>query len=127
MPSSSTSNLLVLITFGWWVFLPYDSKGIWKLGKYGLDFDRSQQEQIAFYRRTIPDFTIEDVIGSPYAVSEFTCNPDLGTDEDILALKHKLNGMGMKLMLDFVPNHSAVDSPLTASHIDYYIRAPKGS
>lgn len=30
-------------------------------------------------------------------------------------------------MLDFVPNHSAVDSPYTSSNPDYYIRAPKGT
>jgi hypothetical protein len=28
----------------------------------------------------IPDFTMDDIIGSPYAVFEFTCNPELGTD-----------------------------------------------
>ena len=27
-------------------------------------------------------------------------------------------------MLDFVPNHSAVDSPYVSSHIDWFIRAP---
>ena len=30
-------------------------------------------------------------------------------------------------MLDFVPNHSAVDSPYIARHIDYFIRAPPGT
>lgn len=32
--------------------------------------------------------------------------------------------MGLKLMLDFVPNHSAIDSPYRTTNIDYYIRAP---
>lgn len=35
--------------------------------------------------------------------------------------------MGLKLMLDFVPNHSAVDSPYTVKHPEYYIRAPPGT
>ena len=30
------------------------------------------------------------------------------------------------LILDFVPNHSALDSPWVDENIDYYIRAPKG-
>ena len=38
-----------------------------------------------------------------------------------------MNGLGLKLMLDFVPNHSAVDSPYIAKHIDYFIRAPPGT
>jgi glycosidase len=57
--------------------------------------------------------------GSPYAVTEYVCNPNLGTDSDLLALKQQLNAMGLKLMLDFVPNHSAVDSPWTTAHIDW--------
>jgi glycosidase len=48
---------------------------------------------------------MDDVIGSPYAVTNYTCNPELGSDDDILGFKQKVNGMGLKLMLDFVPNH----------------------
>eukprot|EP01102_Stenamoeba_stenopodia_P008261 TRINITY_DN2358_c0_g1_i2.p1 TRINITY_DN2358_c0_g1~~TRINITY_DN2358_c0_g1_i2.p1 ORF type:complete len:372 (-),score=86.09 TRINITY_DN2358_c0_g1_i2:114-1229(-) len=35
--------------------------------------------------------------------------------------------MGMLLMLDFVPNHSAVDCPWTTTNMDYYVRAPQGT
>jgi len=38
-----------------------------------------------------------------------------------------LNSMGMLLMLDFVPNHSAVDCPWTTTNMDYYVRAPQGT
>lgn len=70
---------------------------------------------------------MDDVIGSPYAITQFICIPSIGTDDDIKTLKKTLNGLGLKLMLDFVPNHSAVDSPYTTSHPDYYIRAPKNT
>jgi maltooligosyltrehalose synthase len=50
------------------------------------------------------------VIGSPYAVVDYNCNPELGTNDDIIALKKYLNNMGLKLMLDFVGNHAAIDS-----------------
>jgi len=68
-------------------------------------------------------WTMDDVIGSPYAIVEYVTNPQLGTDDDLAALKRKLNSLGLKLMLDFVPNHSAVDCPWTSSNPDYYIRA----
>lgn len=48
-------------------------------------------------------------VGSPYAVYTYSMNPDLGTDADLLEFKKRLNSIGLKLMLDFVPNHSAVD------------------
>lgn len=75
----------------------------------------------------LPDYTDDDLIGSPYAVVDFVCNPELGSDTDIVNLRKVLNEMGLKLMLDFVPNHSAIDSPYTSSNPEYYIRAPKGT
>ena len=95
--------------------------GVWKLGNYGLEFDKKLD-----YSEWLPNWTEEDVIGSPYAVYEYTCNPDIGTDNDLMWLKAILNSKGMKLMLDFVPNHSAVDAPQAKSNPDMYIRAPDG-
>lgn len=70
---------------------------------------------------------MDDIIGSPYAVTNYTCNPQLGTDQDILSLKSRLNQLGLKLMLDFVPNHSAVDCPWVTEHPMFYIHAPNGT
>ena len=53
--------------------------GVWQLGQYGLDFDRKQN-----YSKYLPDWTIEDVIGSPYAVYEYTLNPSLGKNDDLI-------------------------------------------
>jgi len=44
------------------------------------------------------------VIGSPYAVVDYHCNPQLGTDDDLRNFRKRLNDMGLYLMLDFVPN-----------------------
>jgi len=68
-----------------------------------------------------------DVIGSPYAVFNYDLNPELGTLQDLVTLKEQLNKMGLKLMVDFVPNHSAVDSPWVSENPSFYIHAPKGS
>ena len=95
--------------------------GVWKLGTYGLEFDKKQS-----YTKYLPDCTLDDVIGSPYAVYEYTCNPEIGVDEDLTWLKSQINKKGMKLMLDFVPNHSAVDTPQATSAPEMYIRAPEG-
>jgi maltooligosyltrehalose synthase len=47
-------------------------------------------------------------------VTQYTTNPQLGSDADISGLRARLNSMGLKLMLDFVPNHSAVDGAALA-------------
>ena len=94
--------------------------GVWKLGSYGLEFDKKMD-----YSSFLPNWTEDDVIGSPYAITEYTCNPNIGTDDDLIWLREELNSRNMKLMLDFVPNHSAIDAP-TASKTKLYIRAPVG-
>ena len=95
--------------------------GVWKLGTYGLEFDRKQD-----YSGVLPDWTKDDVIGSPYSITEYECNPDIGTNEDLVWLRKQINSRGMKLMLDFVPNHSAVDAPTASSNPKLYMRAPPG-
>ena len=93
--------------------------GVWQLGEYGLEYDRNNS-----YDTFLPDWTVDDVIGSPFAITNYTCNPELGIDDDILNLRYELNIRNIKLMLDFVPNHSAHDCPLAYSNPDMYILAP---
>eukprot|EP01100_Stratorugosa_tubuloviscum_P010254 TRINITY_DN437_c0_g3_i1.p1 TRINITY_DN437_c0_g3~~TRINITY_DN437_c0_g3_i1.p1 ORF type:complete len:526 (+),score=213.75 TRINITY_DN437_c0_g3_i1:58-1635(+) len=101
--------------------------GVWSLGAYGLNHDKTDPGLLASYASVLPDYTQDDIIGSPYAITSYTCNPELGSDQDIATLRQLLHSMGLKLMLDFVPNHTAVDNPLTTTNPEYYIRAPKGS
>jgi len=86
--------------------------GIWKLGKKALAFDRSHPPHQENFKKVLPGHQTDDTIGSPYAVVKYECNPEIGTDEDILEFKGKLNALGLKLMLDFVPNHFAPDGEL---------------
>jgi len=102
--------------------------GVWKVGAAGLNHDRTDPSLLAGFKKLLPDFTLDDVIGSPYAVVEYTCNPELcpNGDSDLVTLRKKLHDNGLFLMLDFVPNHSALDSPWI-SDIGLYVRAPKNS
>lgn len=101
--------------------------GVWSLGAYGLNFDRTNQGLLQAYSQNLPGYTTDDIIGSPYAVTNYTCNPQLGSDADILTLRKTLNSLGLKLMLDYVPNHTAVDCPWTTSTPDNYVRAQNGT
>ena len=95
--------------------------GVWTLGTYGLEFDQKQD-----YSSVLPDWTKDDVIGSPYSIVEYTCNPELGTNDDLTWLKGQINNRNMKLILDFVPNHSAIDAPASITNQKLYIHAPNG-
>jgi len=62
-------------------------------------------------------------LGSYYAVRDYyDVNPEFGTLEEFKSLVEKIHGMGMYVIIDWVPNHSAWDNPLTEEHPDWYLR-----
>ena len=48
--------------------------GIWSLGTVGLEHDKTEPTRLENYKKLLPDFTLEDVIGSPYSIKEYTAN-----------------------------------------------------
>lgn len=77
------------------------------------------------YDEALPGWSEADVAGSPYAVGSYRMDPYLGTDEDLLRAKTIINELGMGLILDFVPNHLAVDHPWTESLPDCFVRGSR--
>ena len=66
-------------------------------------------------------------MGSPYAVKDYRgVNPDLGTEEEFQAFVDEAHRLGLKVILDWVANHSAWDNALTQEHPDWYSRTPEG-
>jgi len=97
--------------------------GVWQLGNAGL------QDSIGYidrYKTELPDITVEDIIGSPYAIVDYTVNSEIGTDADLDAVKAKLNALGMGLMVDFVPNHFALDARMLETNPEVFIQRPDG-
>lgn len=67
-------------------------------------------------------------LGSPYAVKDYRAvNPEFGTEADLRAFVEAAHALGMKVILDWVANHSAWDNPLTQSHPEWYLRSPEGT
>jgi glycosidase len=67
-------------------------------------------------------------LGSPYAVRDYRAvNPELGTEADFRAFVDEAHRLGLKVILDWVANHSAYDNPLTVSHPEWYTRTPEGA
>ncbi|MBN1635796.1 MAG: hypothetical protein JW920_04750, partial [Deltaproteobacteria bacterium] len=64
----------------------------------------------------------QDVTGSPYAIYSYEVDPFLGSTTDLLKLKADLNSLGLGLILDFVPNHLAIDHPWTNHHPEFFIQ-----
>lgn len=66
-------------------------------------------------------------LGSYYAVSDYKAvNPEFGTMDDFRALVRDAHGLGMKVILDWVPNHTAWDNPWVTEHPDWYLKDAAG-
>jgi Alpha amylase, catalytic domain len=95
--------------------------GIWRRSPQARHLFRSDPNRFAEYDRALPDWTIEDIVGSPYAVHDYRPDPRIGSWREIDAVRRKLRERGMGLILDFVPNHTAPDHRWLQSHPEYYV------
>ena len=51
-------------------------------------------------------------LGSPYSVADYKgINPEFGNEEDFKELVDQAHGLGMKVIIDWVANHSGWDNP----------------
>lgn len=94
--------------------------GVWQTGPNVLNYALEDGLKQA-YSRVLPDWTNEDIIGSPYAIDCYVLHESLGQPGDLKQLKTKLNGYGLRLMLDFVPNHFHAESKWIAQHPDVFL------
>ena len=66
-------------------------------------------------------------LGSYYAIRDYTAvNPEFGTLEDVRHLVRTAHGLGLKVILDWVANHTAWDHPWATQHDDWYKKNAKG-
>lgn len=69
----------------------------------------------------------KDPLGSPYSVSDYrTINPGFGTPADFRALVRAVHARGMKLILDWVPNHTSWDHLWVREHPEFHVRNERG-
>lgn len=66
-------------------------------------------------------------LGSPYSGRDYYgINPNFGTEADLRALVEAAHARGLKLILDWVPNHTAWDHVWVSEHPEYYARDAAG-
>jgi len=66
-------------------------------------------------------------IGSPYSVMDYhSINPDYGNEEDFQRLIDAAHARGMKVILDFVANHTAWDHVWMMTRMDWYTHDANG-
>jgi glycosidase len=100
-----------------WIWL----LSVWQTGDAGRAVSRSNPQWRAEFNALLPDLTEDDIGGSGFAVTAYTVGDALGGDAALTRFRERLARRGIKLMLDFVPNHTAPDHPWVKIRPDYYI------
>ncbi len=100
-----------------WIWL----LSVWQTGPVGQRVSRSQPEWRREFERTLPDLRDEDIAGSGFAIRGYSVHAALGGDAALARLRARLRQRGLKLMLDFVPNHVALDHPWVDAHPEFFI------
>ncbi|HSF30769.1 MAG TPA: alpha-amylase family glycosyl hydrolase, partial [Candidatus Tectomicrobia bacterium] len=100
-----------------WIWL----LSVWQTGLAGQRISRSNPEWRKEFQETLPDLREEDIAGSGFAITGYTVHQALGGDAALARLRERLRQRGLRLMLDFVANHTGLDHPWVEEHPEYYI------
>jgi glycosidase len=103
--------------FDWVWFL-----SVWQTGPAAQQVSRSNPEWRKEFQETLPGLRDEDIPGSGFAITAYTVHADLGGDAALARLRQRLKDRGLKLMLDFVPNHMGLGHPWAEAHPEHFIQ-----
>ena len=101
-----------------WVWL----LSVWQTGPAAQKISRANPEWRKDFQMTLPDLAEQDIAGSGFAISNYTVHENLGGASALARLRKRLQRRGLKLLLDFVPNHMAPDHPWLDEHPDYFVQ-----
>ncbi len=96
--------------------------GVWERSSAGIRIARGNPDLQAVFGHALPDFQREDIAGSAYCVRRYVVDDQLGGQAGLATARNMLANRGMRLLLDFVPNHVAPDHPWIADHPQYFIQ-----
>jgi hypothetical protein len=102
--------------FDWLWFL-----SVWQTGPEAQAVSRSNPAWRREFEETLPDLREEDIGGSGFAITGYTAHKGLGGDAALARLRERMKKQGLKLMLDFVPNHMGLGHPWAKSHPEHFI------
>ena len=112
----SELDRLARMGFDWIWFL-----SVWQTGLAGQKVSRTNHEWRKEFEDTLPDLREDDIAGSGFAITGYTVHSNLCGDAALARLRERLRQRGLRLMLDFVPNHTGLDHSWVKDHPEYYL------
>jgi glycosidase len=99
--------------------------GVWERSPAGVAISMRNDGLLREFREVLPDFTEQDNVGSAYCIRNYRVDERLGGPDGLALARKHLADRGMRLILDFVPNHVAPDHPWGTDHPEYFVQGTK--
>ena len=96
--------------------------GVWERSPAGLELARANEGLLESFRAALPDLQEQDIIGSPYCVRRYVADERFGGPAGLATARAALAARGVRLILDYVPNHVAPDHPWVTEHPEFFIQ-----
>jgi Alpha amylase, catalytic domain len=100
-----------------WIWL----LSVWQTGEASRAVSRSQPDWVREFEEILPDLREEDIAGSGFAITGYQVAEKLGGNAALIRLRRRMQECGLRLLLDFVPNHMALDHPWVDEHPEYFV------
>jgi glycosidase len=97
--------------------------GVWQRSPASIVIANRNNSLLDDFKRALPAFQPQDNIGSAYSVRGYVVDQPLGGAEKLAVARRELARRGIRLILDFVPNHVALDHPWLGHRPEYFIRS----
>ena len=95
--------------------------GVWERSPAGLAIAQTDENLQRAFRAALPDLEPADVAGSPYCVRRYVVDKRLGGPAALATARAELARRGLRLILDYVPNHTAPDHPGVTAHPQWFV------
>jgi len=95
--------------------------GVWRRSERGRAIALQEPSFRQATAATLADADDRDVIGSAYCIRAYDVDERLGGDDGLAAAREALARRGLKLVLDWVPNHVAPDHGWVHTHPEYFV------
>lgn len=114
--ASATLDTIAGQGFGWlWL------RGVWDTGRAARDVASRRAPWLEEHAAALPGLDLHDIDGSPFSVRSYRVRTDLGGDDALEALRDDLARRGLRLLLDVVASHAALDHPWTRERPEFFI------
>jgi hypothetical protein len=95
--------------------------GVWQTGALARAAILDDRKLMADLALALPDLRDEDVVSSPFAITAYEVDAEFGGEAALARLRRRLARRGVGLLLDFVPNHLALDHPWVYERPEYLV------